>query len=200
MLRAASLAVLLLPGLGAVDSPMVNAPLTWKPTQQLAESVGAINLLPFNEVRIAVLPFTDQRRDKSLVGENLEGSTAKLVTTRDDAAAFLAERTRMLLRGAGLPITDSVEEATVTVTAEVLNFKVTERNTYLGEVSLRVAIHARGQEVWRGILLGSATRWGRSYKLENYHEALCDSLIDAVAKGIKNEAFMKALSGRPPAP
>ncbi|MBI3131930.1 MAG: hypothetical protein HYZ13_11440 [Acidobacteria bacterium] len=200
MLRAACLAVLLLPGLDAVDSPMVNAPLAWKPTQQLAESVGAINLLPFDGVRIAVLPFTDLRKDKSLVGENLEGTTGKLVTTRDDAAAFLTERTRMLLRSAGLPLTDTVEGATVTVTAEVLNFKVTERNTYLGEVSLRVAIHARGQELWRGTLLGSATRWGRSYKLENYHEALCDSLIQAVANGLKSESFLKALSGKPPAP
>lgn len=181
----------------AGDRPLVNVPLEWKPTNQLSESVGAINLLPFSNVRIAVLPFTDNRKDKTLIGENVEGSTPKPVTTKD-AAAFLAERTRQLLRTAGLPLTDKVEEATVTVTAEVLNFKVSESNTYNGEVSLLVVVRAGNQDLWRGTLMGQATRWGRSYKLENYHEALCNSLIEAVANGLKSEPFMKALAGKAP--
>lgn len=183
----------------AGDRPLANVRLAWKPTHSLGESLGSLNLLPFAKVRIAVLPFTDHRKDKALIGENVEGDQPKPVTTQDEVAAFLTERTRLLFRDAGLPLTENPSEAQVTLTAEVLNFKVTEGGTYQGEVSLLVSVTAQGQELWRGTLLGNATRWGRSYKLENYHEALCNALLEAVANGLKNESLLKALAGKGPA-
>jgi hypothetical protein len=182
----------------AADRPLANVRLAWKPTNKLADSLSTLNLLPYAQVRIAVLPFTDARKDKTLIGENVEGEQPKPVTTQDDVAAFLTERTRLIFREAGLPITEKAEEAQVTLSAEVLNFKVTEGGTYQGEVSLLVSVKAQGQEIWRGTLLGNATRWGRSYKLENYQEAYCNSLLEALANGLKNEGFLKALAGKAP--
>lgn len=199
-LRATLLSLLMLPGAFAGDRPLANVPLAWKPTGTLTESVGTLNLLPFAKTRIALLPFTDNRKDKALIGENLEDAAPRLVTTKDEVAGFLADRLQSLLKATGLPLTDQPAEATTTVAIEVLAFKVTEHNTYRGEVSLLVSVRAGNQELWRGTLLGHATRWGRSYRLENYHEALCDSFLDAVANGLKNDPFLKALAGQPLAP
>jgi hypothetical protein len=56
-------------------------------------------------------------------------------------------------------------------------------------------VDAGGKPVWRGTVMGEATRWGRSYKLENYYEAISDSLLDAVGKSLKSDPYLKALAG-----
>jgi hypothetical protein len=40
---------------------------------------------------------------------------------------------------------------------------------------------------------GSASRWGRSYKADNYYETLSDSLLDALHKLLSNADFIAAL-------
>jgi hypothetical protein len=88
------------------------------------------------------------------------------------------------------------QEATVVVSAAVANYKVVEKDTYKGQLNLIVEIRAHGKLVWKGSALGEATRWGRSYKLENYFEALSDSLVDAVSKALKSQPFLDALAGK----
>ena len=180
----------------AGDKGMTGVPLEWKPTSTLAESMGPLNLLPLSAAKIWIEPFTDTRADKAVIGENQEKSVPRTISTKDDVAAFLGGHMTALYKEAGLPMAANAQEATAVVSVEVLRCKVTEKDTYKGELSLIVQVTAGGKPVWRGTVLGEATRWGRSYKLENYYEAICDSLMDAVGKSLKSDAFLKALATR----
>jgi hypothetical protein len=44
-----------------------------------------------------------------------------------------------------------------------------------------------------GFITTSASRWGASYKAENYYELLSNSTIDAVHGLLKNDAFKQAV-------
>ena len=179
----------------AGNKDMKGVPLAWTPTSSLAESMGPLNLLPLAKAKIWVKPFTDTRADKAVVGENQEKSVALTISTQDDVAAFLHDHLVALYKEAGLPMAATPEEATAVVSAEVMRCKVTEKDTYKGELSLLIQVDAGGKPVWRGTVMGEATRWGRSYKLENYDEAISDSLVDAVSKSLKSDPYLKALAG-----
>ena len=43
---------------------------------------------------------------------------------------------------------------------------------------------------------GTAKRFGRSCKFENYYEALSDALMAVAYKLLQNEPFLKAVSGK----
>ena len=194
--RPLLLAVLAAPLAHAADKGMNGVPLEWKPTSTLAESMGAVNLLPLAGAKIWIAPFADARDDKALIAENQEKDEPRPIRTKDDVAAFLGTHAVALYKEAGLSFAATPEEATVTLRVEVLRCMVVEKDTYKGELNLRIQVEAGGKPVWAGAVLGEATRWGRSYKLENYYEAISDSLVDAVAKSLKSESFLKALATR----
>jgi hypothetical protein len=50
-----------------------------------------------------------------------------------------------------------------------------------------------GKSLWEGNTTGSSTRFGRSYKLDNYHETLSDAIIDATGSLLQNSGFQDAL-------
>ena len=202
-MRARSLALLLLPALVATAAPagddLTGVPLQWRPTSRLSESMGPLNLLPFAEVKVQLAPLTDARPDKAVIGENLQEEEPRLVSTRDDVAAFLTAQIGRQLKEAGLPIVAQPDPGATILSAEVLRFKVTERQTFKGELSLLFEVRSKGKVLWRGTVMGDATRFGRSFKLENYQETLSDSLIDALGKLLKSQEFLSALAGKGPA-
>ena len=202
ILRLALIAGLAATSLFAGSKPMTGVPLEWKPTSTLAESMGALNLLPLSGAKIWIEPFTYDGADAAIVGENREDEEKPLtISTKDDVAAFLGKHGVELYREAGLTMASKPDEATVIVSVAVNRCKVVERDTYKGELSLLLQVRAGGAPIWRGTVLGEATRWGRSYKLENYYEALSDSLVDAIGKSLKSDSFLKALAGKgEPAP
>lgn len=173
--------------------PLEGIPLVWKPTSQVAES-GAIDLTGMGQARIYVKPLTDNREKASLIGENREDSKAKPVTTSDSVAAWCSERLGAVLGQFGLNVTDSEGEADLIITGEVRRFFVTETNTYEGDIGLKIdVVNRKGKVIWSGITGGTATRFGRSYKAENYYEVVSDSFLDAIQNLFKNEAFKSAL-------
>ena len=194
--RPALLALLAAPLAHAADKGMSGVPLEWTPTSTLAESMGAVNLLPLAGAKIWVAPFNDSRDDKTLIAENQEKSTPRPITTKDDVATFLGTHAVALYKEAGLSFAAKPEDATVTLRVEILRCMVIEKDTYKGELSLRLQVEGNGKPLWAGAVMGESTRWGRSYKLENYYEALSDSLVDAVGKSLKSDSFLAALGGK----
>jgi len=167
-----------------------HVPLQWRPTSALR--LGATQM---SQATIQFESFRDARDDKEAIGENLEDEKPKPVTTADDVGAFVSGHMRELFDHAGLRTVDS--DGVVTIKGEVRQFFARETSTYKSEVAVHVTVVGRnGETLWSGVATGDATRFGRSYKLENYYEVLSDALVNTVSSMLQSTEFQKALSGR----
>src|SRR5262249_43778334 len=166
-----------------------HVPLQWRPTSDLR--LGAVQM---TQTAIQFETFQDIRDNKEAIGENAEDDKPKPVTTRDDVGAFVSKHMRELFDRAGLKTVDS--GGAVTLKGEVKQFFVRETSTYKSEVIVHVAVVARdGKTLWSGMASGDASRFGRSYKLENYMEVLSDAVVNAASSMLQSAEFQKALSG-----
>ncbi|HET6438005.1 MAG TPA: hypothetical protein VFG59_08085 [Anaeromyxobacter sp.] len=186
MLRLSALALAVALGASSLES----IPLRWKPTDK-SPGLYTDAARTFGSRTVTVNPFTDTREDKALIGRNIERSTPKLVTTRDDVGAFCAARIGDLLRQGGVRVVP--EGGEVVVDGEVSRYHVEEENTYEGDVILKLRVSAGGKEVWTGVVAGHASRFGRSYKEENYMETLSDSLMRAVEEFVSDSKLASAI-------
>lgn len=164
-------------------------PLVWKPTNR--KDAGVVNLGDLLNVKIQVQGFADTRSAKEKFGESREGKVPKPVTTSGSVAEFCTENFRNTLKQYGLSVVPNGGD--VVVGGEILEFMVIETNTYKGEVRLKLTVNRGGKTEWAGVASGTSTRWGRSYKAENYYETISDSLLDATMNVIRDEGFRKAL-------
>ena len=184
--------LLLLLGVVAADAGaalLEHVPLQWKPTSEL--ELGAVQM---SQTAIRFDTFQDARADKAAIGENREDDAhPKPVTTRDDVGAFVSSHMRELFDRAGLKTVDG--NAPVTIRGEVKQFFVRETGTYKGEVAVHLTVIGQdGRTLWSGLASGEATRFGRSYKLENYDEVLSDALVNTVSSMLQSAQFQKALA------
>ena len=117
------------------------------------------------------------------------------VTTKDDVPTWCTDSLRTVLSKAGLPI--GADKETVTVSGELQSFFVTEKDTYVGDVTIKIKVTNRaGTVLWTGMANGASKRWGRSYSADNYNEVLSDSVMEAAYSLLKNQRFMDALAGK----
>ncbi len=182
--------------LTAADGPTLSTPLVWKPTSVLSETTEKINLTPFVARKVAFLPLVDNRKDKNLLGENREKAQARFVSTPDAVAPYVSARLLDLMKETGLPVTDKAEGATIVVSGELLRFSVIEKDTYQGEFRALLEVRSGEKLVWKGMAVGHTTRFGRSYKLENYHEVLSDCLVEAASRLLSDPIFISVLAGQ----
>ena len=167
-----------------------RVPLQWRPTSEL--KLGAMEM---SQAPIQLESFQDARDNKEAIGENREDDKPKPVTTTDDVGAFVSTHVRELLDRAGLKTVDS--NGAVTIKGEVKQFFVRETGTYKSGVTIHLTVVGDGgKTLWSGTASGEATRFGRSYKLENYYEVLSDAIVNAVSSMLQSPEFQKALSGR----
>src|SRR5882757_503122 len=180
------LAVML--GAFAVAAPLLNVPLRWKPTSDLR--LGAAQM---TAAALQFEPFKDTRTMPDKVGENREDDTPKPVTTSDDVGAFVSTHMRDLFSQAGVKTVDTGGD--VIVKGEVRQFFARETHTYKAEVSIHLTVVGRdGATLYSGVTSGEASRFGRSYLLENYYEVLSDAVVNATSSALQNVEFQKALS------
>ena len=166
-----------------------NVPLQWRPTSDL--QLGTVQM---TQSSIQFEVFQDARENKQAIGENQEDAKPKPVTTRDDVGVFVSNHMRELFQRAGLKTVDS--DGAVTIKGEVRQFFARESSTYKSEVAVRLTVVSRdGRTLWSGLASGEATRFGRSYKLENYYEALSDAVVNTVSSMLASPEFQAALSG-----
>ena len=199
ILRPALIASLIATGASAWagGKSLAGASLAWSPTSTIQSfDLPPLDLTAFQGVQIVVAPFTDSRDDKALIGINKEDSMPKTMKTGDDVAAFVTTHTRDILKGLGLPITDKADGAAIVLSGEILRFIVNEKDTYSGDVRIKLTIRNGQRVVWQGLAMGRATRFGRSFKLENYQEVLSDSLMEALARMVADSTFLQVLSGK----
>jgi len=190
-MRAGLLVIFLAVSLSAhaKTAMLEHVPLVWKPTSQLTGTMQV------SQVPIQFETFQDARDNKQAIGENSEEDKPKPVTTTDDVGAFVSSHMRELFEHAGFKTVDS--NGAVTIKGEVKQFFVSETSTYKSEVAVHVTVVGRdGTALWSGVASGDATRFGRSYKLENYYEVLSDAIVNTVSSMLQSSEFQKALSAR----
>lgn len=186
----------LLVGGAAFARGLDNIPLKWTPTSTLGE-MGALDVSgALLTTKIHLDTFVDARQNPSLIAENREhADKIRPVTTSGDVAGFVTDHLRETLRGAGMNTVDSGSD--IIISGEIRQFFVTEVSTYDGEISLLIRVrNGSGKELWSGVVAGGATRWGRSYKAENYYEAISDMVLRATYNLLANPAFREALAKR----
>jgi hypothetical protein len=174
----------------ALAAPLVNVPLEWKPTSDLR--LGSTQM---TAATVQFEPFKDVRDMPQKIGENREDDKPKPVTTQDDVGAFVSKHMRELFTKAGIKTVDAGGD--VIVRGEVRQFFVRETHTYQGEVAVHLTVVGKdGATLYSGVAPGDASRFGRSYLLENYYEVLSDALVNATSSTLQSAEFQKALSGR----
>jgi len=192
MRKTLLLAFLVLLGCTTTPTKLENIPLVWKPEKHARATTGAASEA-FFKTKIKVLPMTDSRSDPQMIGESRETPPPRPVTTKDNVAAFVTDQFKALLTGAGLTVVDSGENAIIK--GEIQQFFVTETDQYVGTVRLHItATDANGKTVWEGMASGESTRFGRSYRAENYYESLSDALSLATSYLLQDQAFETALA------
>jgi hypothetical protein len=178
----------------AAKDELKDIPLVWKPTQ-MTSAMEAIDLTAFQNVKFTVLPFNDVRKNPSEIGKNVEkreGGRELLVTTKDNVAAWLTERFIQVLREFGVDAAGS--GGTRSLEVDIVKFYVTEEALYKADVALKARLKSpSGALLWEGFITTSASRWGASYKAENYYELLSNTTIDAIHILLKNDEFRQAV-------
>jgi hypothetical protein len=180
--------------MAAAFSELKGLPLEWKPTK-LVSTYGAIDMTIYKNVRLVVTPFGDSRKRPSEIGQNIERRLADrdlLVTTKNSVTDWLTYNVTKVLSDFDIMVVKT--NGNVTLEADVIKFLVTEKAIYQAEVAMKVKLKsAANQVIWEEIITGTATRFGGSYKAENYYEVLSDATISAIHNMLKKDSFVKAV-------
>ena len=175
-------------------SELKDIPLEWKPTKPVS-SYGAIDMTVYKNARFVITPFGDARKRPSEIGQNIERRLADrdlLITTKDSVPDWLTYNVAKVL--SDFDVTVVKTNGNVILEAEVIKFFVTEKTIYQAEVSLKVKLKSAANKViWEEMITGNASRFGSSYKAENYYEVLSDATISAIHSLLKNDSFVKAV-------
>ncbi len=175
---------------GAVKE-LKDIPLQWTPKANIAR-MGPLDLSgALLNARIHIDSLTDVRPDASAVGENREKPAPRPVTTSSDVPAFVAEHMKETMHELGLNIVDGPGD--VTIEGELREFFVTETSNYEGDLKMLLRVrNAAGQELWSGVVLGTAENFGRSYKAYNYYETMSDMVLNSTYNFLANPGFHEA--------
>lgn len=197
-LAAVLLAAFASPAEARKKKTLHDIPLQWKPTDDIGDTFGGLDLTDVYDVGFRIEPFVDKRDDAALIGENREdadeGKILK-VTTTDDVGAWVSENFTEVLSIIGLKINDGGED--VVLSGEIRRFFVNEESTYKSDVAVLItAQDGSGKTLWKGLAGGDATRFGRSYKAENYYEVLSDAVMEAMSSLLDNSGFRQAVAGK----
>jgi hypothetical protein len=175
-------------------SSLLNIPLLWKPTETTS-SFEAIDLTVFQHASFTIKPFNDIRKKPAEIGMNSEKRSSNkilYVTTRDNVAEWLTDRFGKVLSDFGVAVVK--DKGTMSLEADILKYYVTEEAVYKANIGLKVRLRAKNNDLlWEGLISVSSSNWGRSYKAENYYEALSNACIEATHALLKNESFLQAV-------
>jgi hypothetical protein len=174
----------------AQETPLLNEPLAWTPATTLALGVTQSRGTP---ATVRFQAFGDTAANPTFVGENVEHTPARQVTTADPVGPFVTQHLQELFAQAGYA--SGGANADRVISGEVRKFFVREGSSYDGTIALNVTVSDRsGKVLWQGTAWGTNETFGRSYHLDNYQQVLSDSLIDAANNLLKTPALRASLT------
>jgi hypothetical protein len=189
-----ALGAVLLAGAGGCGkkASSVTVPLTFRPTSQMNMNTFAGDL---PESTVFVGQVTDARERQDQVGENLEEKNpVPVFASGTEPTEFVRGVMNSLLTRAGLQLGQDQGQAERVLLTDLHHFWTQETNTYEAEVRATVTVQDRGgRQLWKGTVNGTAERFGRSLKAENYQEVFSDATLKMVEGLLNNPGFRAAL-------
>ena len=166
--------------------------LKWMPTSPMSER-EPVDVKGLEGIKLQIGSFADNRENSGFIGQNRDRLPVRKVTTNEDVARFVTYQMKSIMSGLGLKVVESGGD--VILKGEIRKFFVEETNRYNAEVQLQATVtDANGKIVWAVATTGSSSRFGISYKADNYYEVLSDALIGATHELVHNPGFRKALT------
>jgi hypothetical protein len=158
-------------------------PLHWENPGSIDPKPGILNLgkSPFAVVLL------DGRSDQVIVGHS--SKNGRYIATKNSIVEAYTAPVSGLFQNAGLPVSKTAENLALEITINKLF--VEEGNIYRGQAEASVRILKDGKAVWSGSAVGSAKRWGRTFSMTNYDEALTNSLADLVDRLTDDSQFLQ---------
>ena len=172
----------------------VTVPMKFRPTSQMNMNAFAGDL---PESTVFVGQVTDARDRQEQVGENLEEENpVPVFASGTEPTEFVRGVMTSLLTRAGLQVGQDEGQADRVLLTDLHHFWTQETNTYEAEVRATVTVQDRGgRQLWKGTVNGTAERFGRSLKAENYQEVFSDAALKMV-EGLLNNAGFRAALGK----
>ena len=147
---------------------------------------AAVTLMVKEPVAIVV---HDARANMTLVGHSAENG--KNVATKDDLNQAYEVHINRLFTEAGFKVKKT---ASTIIDITINDLFVEEANTYRGLMKGTVQVIKNDTPVWSNVSLGNAKRWGKSFKEDNYNEALTNTIVDFVDKLTDDQKFLSSIA------
>jgi len=170
-----------------------NIPLIWKPTSPMSERT-TLDMKGLDGAKLQIDPFIDNRADKSLLGLNKSKTPNRKVTTQEDVARFVTYQMKTLMSAQGVPIVET--GGTVVMKGWIKRFYAEDASRYNADVDLELTFTdaETGKILWSFMTSGNSSRYGITYKADNYYEVLSDALVGATHELLRNPRFKEVLN------
>lgn len=172
--------------------------LYWKPTTKIETIKESFDKDVFKNINIKWGQLKDLRKTNPLtrIGENKEDSKDFLpVETQSDVLLFVKTHLSKTLIEVGIDFKNESNASLANeyvLDADLLELFIEETNQYNAKVQILFKLKKANKIIWKDTLNGASSRFGRSYKLDNYMETLADSIIELSKSLITNTDFKKS--------
>lgn len=177
-----------LPMSGRISELHVSLAFVPTDAEEVLEKRGVV---PDGGPPFEILPAVDVRQGRrDDIGENRENRAPVRIWSSTNVAAWITMTLTDTFRDWGTP---SVAGSPLVLKPEIVKLFVIEEHTYQAEAVLKFTLRRRdGTEIWSGVAGGSASRFGRSLKADNYREVISDALFSCYSKLWVDPGFREA--------
>jgi hypothetical protein len=174
---------------GCKSGQLVEQKLYWA-----TNKTKKINLENFSGHKFKVEKFQDQRKVEPMnkIGENSEDKPARIVTIdTQDLSGFVTDNVAEIIKRAGVEVVESGQK--FTITGEIKTLFVEETGLYRASAIIKYIVKQGDKAVYSEVKTGQSKRFGRSYKFENYAEALSNAIEDSLLAFLNDSKLKAAL-------
>lgn len=183
-------------GCASTPDTMVLA-LAYQPTSQpdASKLQGAQPILA--SMRVWINPVIDRHPEGSQIGVSQEEDNAPVFfgPTGLPPADFVRSALVPVLSAYAVPVAADSNTHTHVLQLEMTRFWTVEDSTYQATIGGSVVLADRaGHVLWKGEIVGTSKRWGRTFAALNYQQAFSDAALDFGGKLALDPGFRAAMN------
>jgi hypothetical protein len=177
------------------SKPSLTVPLAFHPEREVPGRYPFVTAAP--SLKLFVAPVSDDRADKTKIGENTEVAgipPRPIYSAGATPAEFVGSVLARELSSVGMaPVPEP--QANRVLSVRLVRFYTTESTRYFTDVAATAEVRdAAGRVLWSGQSAGQSDRFGRSLSPENYNEGFSDATLQMVSGIVNDPGFRKAIA------